>query len=98
MTIIKIAPNGNGSHDNQTINGSAPEAFPVPEGWAVIPSSVGTHMTLENFPFGEITVAEADGVATVTDWTPLPVPEPEEPVEPETGYTAEDAVKALIGG
>lgn len=94
MTIIKIQPHDNGGHDNQTSSAE----FPVPEGWAIIPPEVGTPETLENYPFGEITVVDRDGVPTVTSWTPLPIPEPEPGPEPEEGYTTEDAVKALIGG
>lgn len=97
MTIIKIEPHDNGGHDNQTINGVTTETFPIPEGWAVIPEELGTPETLENYPFGEVTVAEVGGVPTVTSWTPLPMPEPEPGPEPEGPYTAEDAVKALIG-
>ena len=82
MTIIKIKQNGNGSHDNQTINGVTPEALGTPE-------------TLENYPFGEITVEDRDGVPTVTSWTPLPIPEPEP--QPEERYTAEDLLRALAG-
>lgn len=91
MTIIKIAPNENGSHDSQTINGVTPETFTVPEGYAIIPEEVGTPDTLENYPFGEITVEDRaypygpDEVIffpTVTSWSPLPIPEPE-PTEPE---------------
>jgi len=83
MTIIKIEPNDNGSHDNQTINGVTPETFPVPEGCAVVPESVGTPDTLENYPFGEITVEAIDGIPTVTSWTPGVIPEPEPVPEPE---------------
>lgn len=77
MTIIKIEPNENGSHDNQTINGVTPETFPIPAGYAVVPESVGTPETLGNYPFGEVTVETIGGLPTVTSWTPLPVPEPE---------------------
>jgi len=83
MTIIKITSNDNGSHDNQTINGVTPETFPVPEGYAVVPESVGTPDTLENYPFGEITVAAVDGIPTVTSWAPGVIPEPEPVPEPE---------------
>lgn len=95
MTIIKIKQNGNGSHDNQTINGVTPEAFPVPDGYAVIPEALGTPETLENYPFGEITIEEIDGIPTATGWTPLPIPEPEP--QPEERYTAEDLLRALAG-
>lgn len=98
MTIIKIEPHANGGHDNQTINGVTPETFPIPDGYAVVPESVGTPETLENYPFGEVTVEDVDGMPTVTSWTPLPVPEPEPEAAPEEQYSAEDAVRALIGG
>lgn len=95
MTIIKIEPHDNGGHDNQTINGVTPETFSIPEGYAVIPEELGTPETLENYPFGIITVEDRDGVPTVTSWTPLPLPNPGP--EPEAGYTAEDMIKALVG-
>ena len=82
MLIVKIALQENGGHDNQAIDGATPETFPLPEGWAVIPEAVGTMETLEHFPFGEIAVEDVDGVPTVTGWTPLPVPAPEEPEIP----------------
>lgn len=93
MTIIKIAPNENGSHDNQTM--STP--MPVPEGYAVIPPEVGTPETLENYPFGDVTVEVFEDVPTVTSWTPLPIPEPEPGMEPEARYTADDMIGALLG-
>lgn len=77
MLIIKIKANENGSHENQ--NGSV-----MLEGYAVIPPEVGTMETLENFPFGDITVEEIDGVPTVTSWTPGEMPEPDPETEPET--------------
>lgn len=85
MKIIEIAPLSNGAHRNQTGNLSV-----VPEGWAVIPSD----MVCENFPFGEVEVAEVNGVMTVTSWTPLPMPEPEV-VEAEP--TTEDILNAMLG-
>lgn len=96
MTIIKIQPHDNGAHNNQTINGVTPQDFPVPDGYAIVPEEVGTPETLENYPFGDITVEDRDGVPTVTSWTPLPIPEPEP--EPEAAPTMEDVVKTLIGG
>lgn len=77
MTIIKIEPNENGSHDNQTINGVTPETFPIPEGYAVVPKELDDLAYLENYPFGVITVETIGGLPTVTSWTPLPIPEPE---------------------
>lgn len=74
MRIIEIAPLDNGAHRNQ--NGGLSV---VPEGWAVVPAD----MECDNFPFGEIEVAEVDGVVTVTNWTPGEMPEPEPIPEPE---------------
>lgn len=91
MTIIAIAPEPNGAHDNQTIN----VEIPVPDGWAVVPEELGTPETLEHFPFGDITVEDADGVPTVTSWTPLPIPEPEEP-EPEPGPEPSPSLEARV--
>lgn len=96
MTIIKIEAHESGGHDNQTINGVTADTFPIPDGWAVIPESVGTPETLENYPFGEVTVEDVDGVPTVTSWTPLPIPEPEP--APDTLYTEADMIDALLGG
>lgn len=83
MTIIKIAPHENGSHDNQTINGVTPEIFPVPDGYALVPEDLGTPETLPNYPFGSVTVEERDGIQVVTSWTPLPIPNFQEPEEPQ---------------
>lgn len=76
MIIIKIRPNDNGGHNNQTT--SAP--IPVPDGWAVVPEEM---LPLEHFPFGEAIVADISGIPTVTDWTPLPLPAPDPEPEPE---------------
>lgn len=91
LTIIKIESYDNGSHDNQTSSID----FAPPEGYAILPEEVGTPETLENYPFGEVTVEDRDGVPTVTSWTPLPIPEPEVPTERE--YTADDLLGALLG-
>lgn len=96
MTMIKIEPNENGAHDNQTYDGVSPEEFPAPEGWAVIPEELGTPTTLENYPFGRITVEDRDGVPTVTNWEPLPVPEPEPPEPEKRTYTEADLLQALL--
>lgn len=74
MRIIEINALDNGAHRNQSYHGV------VPSGWAVVPYGLVT----ENFPFGEVEVAEVDGVMTVTKWTPgvMPEPEPEPEVEP----------------
>lgn len=96
MTIIKISPYDNGGHDNQTISGATPDTFPIPDGYAVIPEEVGTPETLENYPFGEVTIEDRDGVSTVTRWTPLPMPDPEPGPEPQQVYTTEDMIRALL--
>ena len=75
MKLVEINALENGGHRNQTINST----IPVPEGWAVIPEEMET----ENFPFGEVTAEEIDGVMTVTEWIPGVIPETEEPIEPE---------------
>lgn len=90
MKIIKIEPNGNGSHNNQTINGADSATFPVPEGWAIIPDGMET----PNFPFGDITV-DNQTPPVVTSWTPLPIPEPEPAPDPEP--TADEVLNALLG-
>ena len=93
MLAVRITRNDNEAYENQY----STQAFPLLSGWAVIPESLGSPETLENFPFGKITVEEIDGIPTVTSWTPLPVPEPEEPPEMDTGYSAEDMLRALTG-
>lgn len=64
MRAIEIAALSNGAHRNQT------GLDVLPDGWAVIPES----MVCDNFPFGDITVEEIDGVMTVTSWTPGIIP------------------------
>ena len=86
MRIIEIATLGNGAHRNQSGGLSV-----VPSGWAVIPADLVT----ENFPFGEITMEDINGVPTVTYWSPLPMPEPE-PV-PEAEPTADELMDILLG-
>lgn len=78
MILIKISSYENGAHDNQTTE----QTISIPQGWAVLPESLGTPETLKNYPFGEITVEELDGIPTVTSWTPLPIPEQEPGPEP----------------
>ena len=88
MRIIEIAPLENGAHRNQTGNFNA-----IPTGWAIIPADMET----ENFPFGEVTAEEVDGVMTVTSWIPgeMPEPEPEpEPVEEPTVWDELDSAYA----
>ncbi len=73
MNIIEITALSNGSHRN--LNGNFKT---IPDGWAVIPDNMKT----ENFPFGEVTTEEIDGVMTVTSWVagtkPELIPLPEE--------------------
>lgn len=74
MTMIEIASLSNGAHRNQTGTFSA-----IPGGWAIIHDGMET----PNFPFGEVEVAEINGVMTVTKWTAGTIPEPEPEPEPE---------------
>ena len=88
MRIIEVAPLDNGAHRNQD-----GELLVVPSGWAVIPSNI----VCENFPFGEVEVAEINGVMTVTKWTPGEMPEPEpipEPEQPESDTSVWDELDA----
>lgn len=75
MRIVKIEPNSNGSHNNQT-----GRMLHFPEGWAVVPEDLDT----PNFPFGNVTVENIDGVDTVVAWESLPMPEPEPETEHKT--------------
>lgn len=85
MRIIEITALSNGAHRNQTSHGV------LPDGWAIVPDTLET----ANFPFGEIEVAEVNGVMTVTKWTPGVMPEPEPDPEPEP--TTEDILNAMLG-
>ena len=87
MRAIEIAALSNGAHRNQT------GLDVLPDGWARIPDE----MVCENFPFGEVTAEEIDGVMTVTSWTPgtMPEPEPKPEPDPEPSKTIEDRVAAL---
>lgn len=84
MRIIEITSLDNGAHRNQ--NGCVSV---LPDGWAIIPDG----MELENFPFGNVTVEEINGVMTVTSWTPGTLPEPEP--EPEPTPTLDERVTTL---
>ena len=79
MQIVEIKALENGGHRNQTID----QMKQIPEGWAVVPESMETR----NFPFGEVTVQNIDGIPTVTSWTPGTVPEPEPITESEPTIT-----------
>lgn len=92
MRIVEINAMDNGAHRNQ--NGGVSK---VPEGWAIIPDD----MELENFPFGEVTVEEVDGVPGVTGWTPGVIPEPEpgpDPEEPAAELTDAELAAAIREG
>ena len=89
MLIIEISALDNGAHRNQSGNFRT-----IPEGWAVVPETVGTAETLENFPFGAITLAENTTVPTVATWSPLPMPEPEPTTEPEEETSVWDELDA----
>ena len=76
MRIIEITPLSNGSHKNLTGNFKT-----IPAGWAVIPDNVET----PNFPFGEATAEEIDGVMTVTNWVAGREPRPFPDLSEEAG-------------
>ena len=86
MRLIEISKQPNGAHNNQTIS----HLRKIPEGWAVIPED----MVCENFPFGEVTAEEIDGVMTVTSWTAGEMPEAE-PM-PEAKPTAQEDTDAML--
>lgn len=88
MKIIEIITLPNGGHRNQTGDFDT-----IPEGWAVVPDNLNT----PNFPFGEITTKEIDGVVTVASWTPNPIPTPEEEPEIDTEPSAEELLNILLG-
>ena len=73
MRIIEIISLQNGAHLNQTTNSD----IQIPEGWALIPENI----ECENFPFGDVEVAEIDGIITVTKWIPGIVPKPDLVIE-----------------
>lgn len=85
MKMLEITALSNGAHNNQTFHGE------LPEGWAVIPDDI----PLPCFPFGEVEVAEVDGIMTVTNWTAGVMPEPVPMPEPEP--TADDLIDILLG-
>lgn len=92
MRLIEIESQKNGSHRNQTANLKT-----VPAGWAVIPDGIET----QNFPFGDITIEEINGVMTVTSWKPGTIPDPEpignpEPTTEERIFALESAMLAMM--
>ena len=85
MRLVKIERFENGGHCNQTVN----HLSKIPDGWALIPED----MVTDNFPFGDITVEEIDGVPTVTSWVPGEIPKiPEVEEEP----TAQDDIDTML--
>lgn len=88
MLIVEIIALENGAHRNQNSSLSIEN---IPDGWAVVPEE----MELENFPFGEVTAEEIDGVMTVTNWVAGVMPEPEPEPTPEP--TADDILNAMLG-
>ena len=84
MTIIKIAPEWNGSHN------SIENADNILPGWAVIPDNMET----PNFPFGTVTTTEVDGIMTVTSWVAGTIPAPEP--EPTPAPTATEKLRADV--
>lgn len=73
MKVLEIAALPNGAHRNQTFHGV------LLDGWAIIPDDMET----PNFPFGEVDVAEVDGVMTVAKWTAGQHPEAVKPTPTE---------------
>ena len=86
MRMVEIIALENGAHNNLTSN-----FIELSDGWAVIPDDMET----PNFPFGEVTTEEIEGVMTVTSWTPGTIPEPEPEPEPEP--TTDEVLNALLG-
>lgn len=86
MKIVEIKALENGAHRNQS-----GDFITVPKGYAVIPDDVET----PNFPFGEVYVAEIDGIMTVTNWIPGTIPEPKP--EPEAEPSAEELMDIFLG-
>lgn len=87
MRIVQIDALDNGAHRNQTID----SLTAIPEGWAVVPDD----MVTDNFPFGDLTAEEIDGVMMVTSWTPGVIPEPD-PI-PERNPSANELIDILLG-
>lgn len=82
MKIIEIQALENGAHKNQA------GANIIPNGWAVIPDNMET----PNFPFGEITVEEIDGVMTVISWKAGEIPETTSEQEPSVNEVECDGI------
>ena len=91
MRIVQIEPLENGAHRNQTSDNLSV----IPNGWAVIPED----MVTENFPFGDLTAEEINGVMTVTSWAPgvIPEPDPEPVLDVENNPSASELIDILLG-
>ncbi|MBQ3199074.1 MAG: hypothetical protein IJB67_01720 [Firmicutes bacterium] len=91
MRMIEIIALDNGGHRNQTFHGI------LPDGWAVIPADMET----PNFPFGDVTAEEINGVMTVTSWTAGEIPVVEEtapePTELERLRADVDFIAVMTG-
>lgn len=87
MRIVQIEKLDNGAHLNQTTDNLSV----IPNGWAVIPDD----MVTDNFPFGDLTTEEINGVVTVTSWTAGEIPEPD-PI-PEAEPSASEILDTLLG-
>ncbi len=89
MKIVEIEKKENGGHRNQT-----GEFKTIPNGWAVIPEG----MKLKNFPFGDVTAKDIDGVMTVTKWKAgtMPEPQPEVDTGAEQTPTPRDDMNAML--
>ena len=90
LRIVQIEKLENGAHRNQTID----SLKTIPEGWAIVPDDIIT----DNFPFGDLTTEEIDGIMTVTSWTPGTIPEPEPEPIPERDPSADELIDILLGG
>ena len=88
MNIIEIATLDNGAHRNQNYNGV------IPPDWGETAFIREDVSTLKNFPFGEVTAEEVDGVMVMTEWTPGEIPEPAPESEPVP--TAEEDTAAML--
>ena len=83
MRIVEIKAFENGAHRNQTGDFDI-----IPDNYAVIPENIKT----PNFPFGELTAEEIDGVMTVTSWKAGIIPEED---KPETNTLAREDLEQL---
>lgn len=86
MRIIEIAPLENGAHRNQSGSFTV-----IANGWAVVPDGLAT----ENFPFGEVTVEEVNGIMTVTSWVAGEIPADLEPTPAEHREKAYNTEKII---